>query len=478
VAACLAACGAWDDKADGVAATAKTVNHTYDAVGTYTPKIIAERSSLAANGDTAVTVSAAPTLSVDLVAAPNSGNAPLATVLTATVSGSATGSINYTTWFNCDDPCATVAACLAACGAWDDKADGVAATAKTVNHTYDAVGTYTPKIIVERDSLTAGDSNTVTVTSGGGPATLSVDVIAAPDFGPAPLNITLTGTVSGTAAGTINYTTWWDCDDPCATVAACLAACGAWDDKEDGSNFATKTLNHSYAAAGIYTPKMIVERDSLTAGESVVVNVSIGNDPPTADTLTKQNDFCASGLATMFSWNYSDPENDSQAYRQVQVDDDADFSSPADDSGKTATASDSYVTLASKLQYDTAYYWRLKVWDSKGNESDWIDGSDFTMPLHSYPEIAFNLSPETPKVDDIVIYTDDTQVFGGATISSRSWIIEAATPNTSVAGVVEVVYAVKGNYTTKLTITDSNGYTCALEKPIKVKGRIPDWDEI
>jgi hypothetical protein len=47
-----------------------------------------------------------------------------------------------------------------------------------------------------------------------------------------------------------------------------------------------------------------------------------------------------------------------------------------------------------------------------------------------------------------------------------------------VAGVVEVVYAVKGNYTTKLTITDSNGYTCALEKPIKVKGRIPDWDEI
>jgi PKD repeat protein len=308
------------------------------------------------------------------------------------------------------------------------------------------------------------------------PRTLTVSVTAAPVSAQAPLTTAITGTVGGTAIGTINYTTWWNCDNACATVAACAAACGAWDDKADGVAAASRTLNHTYAASGTFHPKMIVERHSLVASGTVAVTAI--NAAPTASALIKQTDYCGSGLATMFSWNYSDPENDPQTFRQVQVDNNADFSSPADDTGKVATASTSYVTLATKLDYDITYHWRVKVWDSWGNDSGWVNGPNFSTPLHSYPMVDFDFIPSPVKATEVITYSDRTQVFGGATISSRSWEIEGANPDTSSAENPVVTYDVKGDYTTKLTVTDSNGYTCSLEEDINVKSSLPDWEEL
>ncbi|HOX29696.1 MAG TPA: PKD domain-containing protein [Candidatus Paceibacterota bacterium] len=308
------------------------------------------------------------------------------------------------------------------------------------------------------------------------PRTLTVSVAASPVSAQAPLTTAITGTVGGTAVGTINYTTWWDCDDPCATVSACQASCGAWDDKADGQAAVTRTINHTYAAAGTFHPKMIVERHNLAAAGTVAVTAI--NGPPSATALLKQADYCGSGLSTMFSWTYSDPENDPQVFRQVQVDNNADFSSPADDTGKAAASSTSYVTLASKLGYDIVYHWRVKVWDSWGNDSGWVNGPDFSTPLHAYPAIDFSSTPAPPKATELITYTDLTQVFGGATIVSRSWEIDGANPNTSVAESPAVTYAVKGDYVTKLTVTDSNGYTCSLQKDITVNSSLPDWEEL
>jgi hypothetical protein len=305
-----------------------------------------------------------------------------------------------------------------------------------------------------------------------------MSLVAVPVSGSTPLNVALTGTVGGTAAGTINYTTWWNCDDLCSTVADCQTACGAWDDKADGVAATARSVSHTYDSAGTFHPKMIVERHSLAVGKTVAITAINTNEPPTASALIKQNDYCGSGLATSFSWTYSDPENDPQAYRQVQVDNNADFSSPADDTGKFATFSKSYVTLASKLAYDITYHWRVRVWDNKGSDSGWVNGPDFLTPLHSYPVVAFNWTPAKPVKDTEVTFTDQSQVFGGATVSSRSWMIQGATPNTSSAAEVSVIYATKGDYVTKLTITDSNGYSCSLQKDTQVKRSIPDWDEL
>ncbi|HRZ50419.1 MAG TPA: hypothetical protein P5043_00320 [Candidatus Paceibacterota bacterium] len=307
------------------------------------------------------------------------------------------------------------------------------------------------------------------------PRTLTLSLTANPNTGNAPLATTITGTVGGTAVGTINYTTWWDCDDPCATVSDCQAACGAWDDKADGQAAMVRALNHTYSAAGIFHPKMIVERHSLSASGSVAVTVI--NGPPSVSALVNQTDYCGSGLSTMFSWTYSDPENDPQTFRQIQVDDNSNFSSAVDDTGKVAASSTSYTVLSSKLAYNTTYYWRIKVWDSAGNNSGWVNGPSFTTPLHGYPAIDFSWTPSTPKAAELITYTDLTQIFGGSTIVSRSWEIDGADPNISVAESPAVTYAAKGDYSTKLTVTDSQGYTCSATKNITVKKSIPDWEE-
>jgi hypothetical protein len=113
------------------------------------------------------------TLSVTLTANPSSGTAPLSTNLTADVSGTATGTINYTFWWNCNDPGTSVSNVMAVCGsiptpAWGTctsnengyKCDGVWDDPKVVNHTYLSAGTYTAKVIAERGSAPPAESRT------------------------------------------------------------------------------------------------------------------------------------------------------------------------------------------------------------------------------------------------------------------------------------------------------------------------------
>jgi murein DD-endopeptidase MepM/ murein hydrolase activator NlpD len=136
-------------------------------------------------------------------------------------------------------------------------------------------------------------SNDVQFISG---ETLSVSLSANPSSGPVPLNTNLKADVSGTASGTINYTFWWNCDDPGTSVDQVMTICGSiptpttgtctenqngikcdavWDDP--------KTVNHIYSAAGSYTAKVIAERGSALPAEA---RVSITVTPPAETTLT------------------------------------------------------------------------------------------------------------------------------------------------------------------------------------------------
>jgi hypothetical protein len=72
-----------------------------------------------------------PALTVALSANPASGTSPLATTLTANVSGTAQGTINYTLWYNCTDPSNSVSEVMAnsTCGAMSpDPAPGTCQT--------------------------------------------------------------------------------------------------------------------------------------------------------------------------------------------------------------------------------------------------------------------------------------------------------------------------------------------------------------
>jgi hypothetical protein len=106
-------------------------------------------------------VSCGAPLSATLSATPTNGSAPLNDVdLTASVSGTATGTINYTFYCNRADAGTDITP------GWVAKYDGITSNPKTALNVcdYGAPGTYTPKVIVERGSSAAEARTTITVT--------------------------------------------------------------------------------------------------------------------------------------------------------------------------------------------------------------------------------------------------------------------------------------------------------------------------
>lgn len=125
---------------------------TYTNAGTFTAKVTVERDSLNATSVATVIVTR-PTLVVSLAASPDSGEAPLWNVaLTATVSGTATGDITY--HFVCDT--ASNATSL-------DTTSAASALTSEGTCSYANGGTYTPRVAVDRDGVSAEATATVTV---------------------------------------------------------------------------------------------------------------------------------------------------------------------------------------------------------------------------------------------------------------------------------------------------------------------------
>jgi len=113
-----------------------------------------------------VTVNPIPTLSCSIAANPNSGTAPLNNIdLTATVSGTATGTINYTFYCNRADSGTNITYPYA------HKEDGTNQNPYTAIDvcSYSSNGIYTGKVIVERSGLAAECRTSVTVTDNPAP---------------------------------------------------------------------------------------------------------------------------------------------------------------------------------------------------------------------------------------------------------------------------------------------------------------------
>lgn len=98
-------------------------------------------------------------------------------------------------------------------------------------------------------------------------------------------------------------------------------------------------------------------------------------------------------------WGYADVQDDEvlQAYSYIQIDDDPAFPSPEYDSGWQPN------TLTSWALADTAYagvpegatrYWRIKVRDSAGNETEWSDPAEFVYVPAG--DLTLNYPPDDP----------------------------------------------------------------------------------
>ncbi len=135
-------------------------------------------------------------LSVSLSASPSSGTAPMADVdLTASVSGTATGTINYTFYCNRPDLGTDITP------GWNAKFDGVTSNPKTAADVcdYSAAGTYTAKVIAERGAYAAEKRTTITVgqpSPGGAPV---VTTLAATSITQSSASLNMTVNPGGSA---------------------------------------------------------------------------------------------------------------------------------------------------------------------------------------------------------------------------------------------------------------------------------------
>ncbi len=193
------------DTSDNPRIEINACGNTYSTPGTYYPKVVMERDGQKAQDHKPVYVTG--TLSATLTAAPSSGTAPLLTDLTATVSGTTTGTINYSFWWNCSytDATPTYGEAFTACGDPDGTAgntngtkwDNIGTNPKTVSHTYNAAGTYRAIVVVERGSTQ--------------PALAQVSITVTPNQAPTVSNLQMAQ--DRCTSGLHSFLTW-DYDDP------------------------------------------------------------------------------------------------------------------------------------------------------------------------------------------------------------------------------------------------------------------------
>jgi len=315
--------------------------------------------------------------------------------------------------------------------------------------------------------------------------TLSVALSADPSSGYAPLNnVDLAATVGGTMPGTINYTFYCNRSDAGTNITSGYAA------KYDGITDNPKTAVDvcDYAAIGTYTAKVIVERGVLAVENRQTITVS--NNPPTATNLNiVKGDYCSSPVH-YFSWIYSDPDGDDESKFQFQVDNNSNFGSPEINRTQTGTwssgsSNNQTVVVAvspgsDQIGYNDTYYWRVKVWDSGGNDSGWIEGSSLTTEGHRYPSIDFNWSPTSPSQGEDVLFSDQSTVYGGATKSAWAWTIPDATyvgGTTSSSQNPTIQFTADGSKSVTLQVTDSDNYSCQISKSVGVQIELPCWQE-
>ncbi|MCF7835731.1 MAG: hypothetical protein K9M15_01275 [Candidatus Marinimicrobia bacterium] len=240
-----------------------------------------------------------------------------------------------------------------------------------------------------------------------------------------------------------------------------------------------------------------------------------GDDISALNLRVSAGDYCS--LASHnFLWGYIDSSGNTntQAGYSFQVDNNSDFSSPEinrtfETPALSQTAIVSPIAKSNQLSYNTTYYWRVKVWDTSGEYSDWTTGPSFSTKKHKFPTSDFSYSPETPSVKENVYFTDKSLCYDESNIAKPEncvswkwsfWEEQTAGAEDYEEGGVEyqeettlnsqnpiVQFLNDLNYKVVLQVTDGAGYVCppnefdpaTIDSPvIGVKKGLPTWKEI
>ncbi|MEK7583208.1 MAG: PKD domain-containing protein [Patescibacteria group bacterium] len=166
---------------------------TYSTPGTYYPKVVIERNGIRAENRKPITVTG--TLGATLVADKTSGTSPLSVILTEGATGTQTGTINYSLWWDCTDTTNSVQTANTSCGTLATPPAGTCLITPNVGYKCDAITAnpttapahsyttgadptiYIPKVIVERGNASPAQKQvSVTVNPNQGPTVAVIGV--------------------------------------------------------------------------------------------------------------------------------------------------------------------------------------------------------------------------------------------------------------------------------------------------------------
>jgi PKD repeat protein len=210
--------------------------HTYMTPGTYTATVTVTDDGGKTGTDTvAITVTDPPgnvAPSVEIGAAPGSGNAPLSVLFSSEATDPDDDELSYL---------------------WEFGDGDTSSQEGSVRHVYRQGGTYTAKLTVSDGQASAGA--TVSITVGNPPVNQAptVQIAADPLNGSAPLDVRFTASGRDPEGGALIYT--WDYGD--------------------GSQGAGRSVTHRYLTAGTHTARVTV-RDLQGATGTATVQVVVG----------------------------------------------------------------------------------------------------------------------------------------------------------------------------------------------------------
>ena len=211
----------------------------------------------------------------------------------------------------------------------------------------------------------------------------------------------------------------------------------------DGSTGTTATPSHTYAAAGNYSVKLTVTDDrggktSLTKSVTVVKNkVPTAAFTHTANNLNASFNAAGSsdtdGTIVSYAWDFGDGST-----------------------GTTATATTTHAYAAAGT-----YSVKLTVTDDDGATSATTTKS-ITLVANKAPTAAFTFTTNNQNATFNAAGSSDTD----GTVASYAW--DFGDGLTGTTATPSHAYGLSGTYSVKLTVTDDDGATGTITKPVTV----------
>lgn len=246
-------------------------------------------------------------------------------------------------------------------------------------------------------------------------------------------------------------------------------------------------------------------------GHTYKVQANI-NTPPQAINLSAPNwsfaDACQFYARQAFlRWEFFDPDpGAAQTAYQIVVNTVPNQTWPIIDTGKVTDGGSTtqYSVTETYLDYNSKYYWWVKVWDNNDVPSAWAeydsptdtpleadDGKSqtFTTYKHEFPDVNFSWLPANPSKDEKTKFTDASKYYSGATPSTPIncddancdwlWTVPAdATIDDPATSTPTIIFNSSGNQVVTLKVTDSDGYYCSLTETININVTLPGWKEV